>query len=211
MLFFEGALDLNLDAYRPMVAVAAWEWRSTYRDDVSKHGFRLTISSISRQQPNASLSKAKINGLYTNAMLAKTMATRAGFDGAILLDNEGYVTGCTSENLLLVRDNVIYTPPGATTLEGITLNTVLTLAREAGYTILEESISREALYNADEVLVCSTATEVLAAAEIDHRKIGQGYQGPVTKQLQRLYYETTRGQTDRSTEWLDYMVMDPFV
>jgi len=161
--------------------------------------------------PNASMTKAKIGGQYVNSVLAKTMATRAGFDEAIMLDPEGYVADATGENLLLVRDNAVYTTPRATILEGITRDTILTLAKDAGYSVTEERISRDQLYISDEVLICGTAAEVVPVREIDYREIGNGRIGPVTHELQERFYEAIRGGGSRSAEWLDYMVLGPVV
>ena len=169
------------------------------------------VSSFTRMHPNASMTKAKINGQYVNSILAKTMAARAGFDEAIMLDPEGYVAEATGENLLLVRDNSICTSPRASILEGITRDSIITLARDAGYTVVEERISRDQLYIADEVLVCGTAAEVLAVREIDFRRIGSGEMGPVASHLQRLFVDTISGRNQRSAEWLDYMVIEPVI
>jgi branched-chain amino acid aminotransferase len=117
----------------------------------------------------------------------------------------------SGEKLLLVRDNTIYTTPHATILEGITRDTVVSLARDAGYAIIEERISREQLYDSDELLVCSTAAELLPVREIDFHPIGSGGAGPVTRKLQNLFSETIKGHNRRSVEWLDYMVLEPVI
>lgn len=210
-LFFEGPLSLNLDDYRPVVGIADWEWNNYLGQEALADGIRMMVSSITRMHPNASMTKAKINGQYVNSILAKTMAARAGFDEAIMLDPEGYVAEATGENLLLVRDNSIYTAPRASILEGITRDSIIILARDAGYTVVEERISRDQLYIADEVLVCGTAAEVLAVREIDYRKVGNGGIGPVASQLQRLFIDTVNGLNRRSPDWLDYMVLEPVI
>ena len=180
MMYFEGPPELVLDAYRPVVGVAAWLWSDFLGKGARQHGTRMMISSMSRTHPNASLTRAKISGQYVNSVLAKTMAVRAGFDDAILLDAEGYVSGCTGENLYLVRDGVIYSPPKDTILEGVTGESMLTLARDAGYQVIEERISRDQLFTADEVLACGTAAQVVGVCQIDYRTVGQGRPGPVT-------------------------------
>ncbi len=210
-LFFEGPLSLNLDDYRPVVGIAAWEWNDYLGQEALANGIRVMVSSITRMHPNASMTKAKINGQYVNSILAKTMAARAGFDEAIMLDPEGYVAEATGENLLLVRDNSICTAPRASILEGITRDSIITLARDAGYTVVEERISRDQLYIADEVLICGTAAEVVAVREIDYRKVGSGEVGPVTSQLQRLFSDSVNGLNQRSPVWLDYMVLEPVI
>jgi branched-chain amino acid aminotransferase len=142
-LFFEVPLSFNLDDYRPVVGIAAWEWNDYLGQEALANGIRVMVSSITRMHPNASMTKAKINGQYVNSILAKTMAARAGFDEAIMLDPEGYVAEATGENLLLVRDNSTCTALRASILEGITRDSIKTLARDAGYTVVEERISRD--------------------------------------------------------------------
>jgi branched-chain amino acid aminotransferase len=210
-LYFEGPLGLDLAAYRPVIGVAAWKWTNYLGKDAMKNGIRMMVSSITRMHPNASMTKAKINGQYVNSVLAKTLAAKSGFDEAIMLDPEGYVAEATGENLLLVRNNTIYTTPRAEILEGITRDTVITLARDAGYTVVEERISRDQLYIADEVFVCGTAAEVQAVREIDFRRIGAGRPGPVSSHLKKLFSETINGENRRSAEWLDYVVLEPMV
>jgi branched-chain amino acid aminotransferase len=126
------------------------------------------------------------------------MAVRSGFDEAVLLDPEGYVAECTGENLLLIRNDVIYTAPRATILEGLTRDSVLTLARDAGYQVVEERLSRDQLYIADEVFVCGTAAEVVPVREIDYRPVGSGTRGPITKHIQELFFNAVRGDHPRS-------------
>jgi branched-chain amino acid aminotransferase len=211
LMYFEGPPELILDAYRPVVGVAAWQWPDFLGQDARKHGARMMISSMSRAHPSTGMVRAKISGQYVNSILARTMAARAGFNDAILLDSEGYVSGCTGENLYLVRDGVIYSPPRDTILEGVTGESVLTLARDAGYQVVEERIYRDQLFTADEVLVCGTAAQVVGVCQIDYRPIGTGQTGPVTTHLQHLFLEAAHGNDRRSAEWLDYLVMEPFV
>ena len=211
MMYFEGSPELILDAYRPVIAIAAWQWRDFLGKNAREHGTRMMISSISRTHPNAGMTRAKISGQYVNSILAKTMASRAGFDDAILLDSEGYVSGCTGENLYLVRNGVICSPPRDTILEGVTGESVLALARDAGYEVVEERIARDQLYTADEVLVCGTAAQVLGVRQIDYRPVANGRPGPVTIHLQNLFLEAAHGNDRRSAEWLDYLVLEPFI
>lgn len=211
MMYFEGPPELVLDAYRPVVGVAAWQWPDFMGQDARRHGARMMISSISRAHPNSGMNRAKISGQYVNSILAKTMAVRAGFDDAILLDFEGYVAGCTGENLYMVRDGVIFRPPRDTILEGVTGESALTLARDAGYQVVEERISRDQLFTADEVFACGTAAQIVGVRQIDYRAISDGRPGPVTTHLQHLFLEAAHGNDRRSAEWLDYLVLEPFV
>jgi branched-chain amino acid aminotransferase len=208
VLYFGGSMGLDLDSYEPHLAVAAWEW-DPLLGGASKQGVRVMVSSFTRMHPNASLTKGKLNGQYVNSILAKSVAKRAGFDEAILLDAEGYVAECTGENLFVVRDSVIYTPPRASVLEGITRDTVITLAGDLGYRVVEERLSRDQLYIADEIFICGTAAEVVPVAEVDFRPVGDGQRGPISRALQSLYFETVRGRGARSPGWVEYVMMEP--
>jgi branched-chain amino acid aminotransferase len=137
--------------------------------------------------------------------MAKTESVRLGFDEAIMLDPSGYVAECTGENLFVARKGVIYTIPRSSILEGITRDSLLTLARELGYNVLEEPISRDQLYISDEVFVCGTAAEVIAIREIDYRTIGNGKAGPVARALQQVFDRVTTGAHPRSEQWLSYV------
>lgn len=193
-----GSFDLNLDNTRPSVGIAVWDWGTYLGEEALESGVRMMVSSFTRLHPNVSMTKAKISGNYVNSVLAKTLAERAGFNEAIMLDPEGLVAECTGENLFLVRKGLIYTTPRATILEGITRESIISLARDLGFTVLEEPISRDQLYIADEVFVSGTAAECVAVSEIDYRTIGQGRMGPVTRQLQKAFFETVSGEGTRS-------------
>jgi branched-chain amino acid aminotransferase len=151
------------------------------------------------------LTKAKVVGNYANSVLAKTESVRLGFDEAILLDPQGFVAECTGENIFTVRQGIIYTPPTATILEGITRDSIIQLAQDLGYKVVEQAISRDQLYRADEVFVCGTAAECIALYEIDFRLIGEGKTGPITRALQRAYHDALHGRHPRSDGWLDYV------
>ena len=142
---------------------------------------RANVSSFTRHHPNVMMRKAKISGNYANSFLAKTESVRLGFEEAIMLDPQGYVAECTGENIFVVRKGAILTPSLAPVLEGITRDSVVTLARDAGYDVAEGPVSRDQLYGADEVFVCGTASEVIGLREIDFRTIGSGMTGPVTR------------------------------
>lgn len=202
----EGGWNLNLDGGKPHVGIAAWQWESYLGKEALERGVRANTSSFTRHHVNASMSKAKISGNYVNSVLAKTESVRLGFDEAILLDTQGYVAECTGENLFVVRGKTLVTAPLAEVLEGITRDTVITLARDLGYTVGEQLISRDQLYTADEVLVCGTAAEVIGLREIDFRRIGSGVGGPVTRRLQQAFADVVRGRHLRSKEWLTYLI-----
>jgi branched-chain amino acid aminotransferase len=151
------------------------------------------------------MTKAKIAGNYANSALAKTESVRLGFDEAIMLDPSGFVAECTGENLFLVRDAALVTTPTATILEGITRDSILTLARDLGHEVREEPVSRDQLYLADEVFVCGTAAEVVAVREIDGRRVGSGRMGPFTRSLQQAFHAAVRGENARYQKWLTYV------
>jgi len=203
----DGNFALNLDACRPVVTISTWEWGALLGEEGLTTGVRLMVSSVTRLHPNVTLTKAKICGNYVNSVLAKTIAARLGFDEAVMLDAAGYVSECTGENIFIVRDGKIYTPPKTTILEGITRDSVITLAGDLNFPVIEETITRDQLYIADEVFVCGTAAEVVPVREIDFRTIGAGSIGDITKEIQQLYYKTVRGNGDRSAEWLDFVML----
>jgi branched-chain amino acid aminotransferase len=205
LIFMSGPLSLDLDDWTPVTTIAVWEWGAYLGQDAAEKGIRMMVSSFTRHHPNVMMTKAKVAGNYVNSTLAKTMARRAGFNEAVMLDPQGYVAECTGENLFLVRKGALITSPRTAVLEGITRDSIITLARDLGYPVYEEMISRDQLYTADEMFVCGTAAEVVPVQEVDFRCIGQGRRGPATLAIQQAFSQTVRGQGARSHEWLDYV------
>jgi branched-chain amino acid aminotransferase len=205
LVYMVGPLGLDLDDWEPAVGIAVWEWAPFLGEDSAERGVRMMVSSFTRHHPNVMMTKAKITGNYVNSTLAKTLAKRAGFDEAVMLDPAGFVAECSGENLFLVQDGVIYTPPRTTILEGITRDALITLAGDLEIPLVETQISRDQLYTADEIFVCGTAAEVVPVSEIDFRQIGSGKRGPITHQLQTAFRAAVRGEHARSYEWLDYV------
>ncbi len=201
--FTGGGWNLVIDAAEVHVAIAVWPWDDYLGAEAREHGVRACVSSFTRHHPNVLMTKAKIAGNYVNSVLAKTDSVRLGFDEAVMLDPQGCVAECTGENIFLVSGETLRTPPAAAALPGITRDTIMTLARDAGWRVEEAPLSRDDLYLADEVFVCGTAAEVVALREIDGRTIGSGRTGPVTRELQRLYHAVTRGRHPRAARWLD--------
>jgi branched-chain amino acid aminotransferase len=201
----EGGWNLTVDAGKPHVGVAVWEWKQYLGAEAFEMGVRANVSSFTRHQPNVMMTKAKIAGNYPNSVLAKTESLRLGFDEAIMLDSQGQVAECTGENIFLVRGRTLYTPPEANILEGLTRDSILHLARDFGYAIVSQAMSRDQLYIADEVFVTGTAAEVIGLREIDFRTIGAGRTGPVTRSLQKAYHAVVRGEHARSEGWLTYV------
>jgi branched-chain amino acid aminotransferase len=209
MYLAEGGWNLAIDGGKPQVGIAVWKWDAYLGQAALELGVRANTSSFTRHHLNVSMSKAKICGNYVNSVLAKSESVRLGFDEAILLDTQGYVAECTGENLFLVQGKTLLTAPVAEVLAGITRDTVMTLARDLGYSVSEQPISRDQLYIADEVLVCGTAAEVIGLREIDFRKFGRGLSGPVTGHLQQTFSQVVRGRHPRSSQWLNQVAGEP--
>ena len=201
LIYLDGAMSMVVDAGKPRLLIAVWEWKAFLGEQAKERGIRANISSFTRLHPNIMMTKAKVSGNYVGSILAKTESQRLGFDEAIMLDPSGYVAECTGENIFVVRNEVIYTVPRGSILEGITRDSLITLAGDLGYTVVEEQISRDQLYIADEVFVCGTAAEVIGLREIDFRTIGSGKTGPVTRKLQKAFDELTSGRHARSEQW----------
>jgi branched-chain amino acid aminotransferase len=202
VIYLDGAMSLTVEAGEPRFVVAVWEWKTFLGAEAKERGIRANIASFTRLHPNIMMTKAKVSGNYVSSILAKTESQRAGFDEAIMLGPDGYVAECTGENLFIVRNNIVYTTPRAGILEGITRDTLITLARDLGYSVVEEPISRDQLYIADEVFVCGTAAEVIGLREIDFRVVGDGKAGPVTRALQQDFDKLVSHRHARSAEWL---------
>ena len=200
-----GAWNLNVDAGKPALMIAVWQWSNYLGDEAMEKGIRANISSYTRHHPNVSMTKAKIAGNYVNSILAKTESVRMGFEEAIMLDPQGYIAECTGENLFMVRRGKLVTPATAPVLEGITRHTIHTIAKDLGYDVLEQPISRDQLYIADEVFVCGTAAECIGLSEIDFRKIGDGKTGPATRAIQNVYHDLIRGKVAKYESWCDYV------
>jgi branched-chain amino acid aminotransferase len=210
MIYLDGAMMMTVESGQPRFVVAVWEWKNFLGAEARERGIRANIASFTRLHPNIMMTKAKVAGNYVSSILAKTESHRAGFDEAIMLGPDGYVAECTGENLFIVRNKdrahngkkTISTTPRAGILEGITRDSLITLAHDLGYSVVEEPISRDQLYIADEVFVCGTAAEVVALREIDFRTIGDGKAGPVTRALQHEFDKLVNGRHARSAEWL---------
>jgi branched-chain amino acid aminotransferase len=184
------------------VAVAAWPWGAYLGDDGLAKGIRVKTSSFTRHHVNASLVRAKASGYYVNSILANQEVTAHGYDEALLLDTEGYVSEGAGENVFMVRDGVLYTPDVASCLDGITRNSVITMARDMGITVIEKRITRDEMYCADEAFFTGTAAEITPIRELDDRTIGAGTRGPVTGRLQALFFDVVGGKSDKYAHWL---------
>jgi branched-chain amino acid aminotransferase len=199
----EGAMGIYAPNNPVRVTVIAWKWGAYLGEEALKNGIRTKISSFARHHINVSLAKGKIMGQYTGSVLAKREAKLAGYDEAILLDPQGYVSEGSGENIFIVKRGVLHTPDlSSSILEGITRDTILTLAREEGIPVHEGRITRDQLWLADEAFFTGTAAEVTPIREVDNRVIGEGSVGPITRRLQERYFEIVRGNDSSHPEWL---------
>ncbi len=195
-------MGLRADNLKTHVMVAAWEWGAYLGAEGMEKGIRIRTSSYTRHHVNITMCKAKANGNYMNSMLALQEALSCGYDEAMLLDNEGYVAEGSGENIFLVRDGVIYTPDLTSALDGITRNTLFKLAAELGIPVKEKRITRDEVYVADEAFFTGTAAEVTPIREVDNRQIGSGSRGPITEQLQTMYFDAVHGRSEQHRDWL---------
>lgn len=200
---FYGSEEMGLRAenLKPHSMIAAWEWPNYLTPEARVQGIKVRTSSYTRHHVNITMCKAKANGNYINSILALREAQEAGADEAMLLDNEGYVAEGSGENIFLVENGEIITPELTSCLEGITRDSVITLAKDLGYKVTERRITRDEVYVADEAFFTGTAAEVLPISEVDSRVIGEGGRGPVTEQLQTIYFDQVMGKRSTYPEW----------
>jgi len=201
-----GEMGLNPLPCPVNVSVAVWPWGAYLGDDGVANGVRMKISSWQRHDPNAMPPAAKGTGMYINSSMAKVEALKAGYDEAILLSPQGYVSECTGENLFVIRGGRLITPPlSAGALEGITQDSVVTIARDLGYEVEYGNILRSDLYTCEEAFLSGTAAEVVPIASVDDRPVGEGRPGPITRQIQEIYQAAVRGQVDRYKDWVEHV------
>lgn len=201
-----GEMGLSALSNRVRVAIITWPWGAYLGDEGLKKGIRAKIASFNRHHVNSSMVKGKINGQYVNSILAKREVMKAGYQEAIMLDTEGYISEASGENIFLIKDGVIYTTPlGSSILGGITRNTLLALAKERNYELNEQRFTRDFLYVADEIFMTGTAAEVTPVREVDDRRIGTGEPGPITRELQSAYFAAVKGSEGARPEWLTFV------
>jgi branched-chain amino acid aminotransferase len=182
--------------------VAAWTWGAYLGEEGMKRGIRVKTSSYTRHHVNITMCKAKANGNYMNSILAHQEAAQDGYDEALLLDVDGFVAEGSGENVFIIRKGKLYTPDLTSALEGITRDTIVTLAKELGYEVIEKRITRDEVYGADEAFFTGTAAEVTPIRELDNRAIGAGTRGPITEKLQSLYFDVVKGKSAKHADWL---------
>ena len=198
-------MGLRADNLKVHMMIAAWEWGAYLGDESMEKGIRIRTSSYTRNHVNSTMCKAKANGNYINSILALQEALSAGYDEALLLDHEGFVAEGSGENLFIVRNGILYTPETTSALEGITRETILTIAKEQGLEVVEKRITRDEVYVADEAFFTGSAAEVTPIREYDDRDIGSATRGPITEKIQALYFDYVHGRRDDHTEWLAHV------
>jgi branched-chain amino acid aminotransferase len=195
-------MGLRADNLKVHVMVAAWEWGAYLGQESLDNGIRIRKSTFIKNDSHPSMYLAKANGNYINSMLALDEAMSKGYDEALLLDSKGNVAEGSGENIFMIKGGVLYTPTLVASLNGITRNTIMTLAREQGYDVVETTIKIEELYDADEVFFTGSAAEVTPIREIDDNSIGNGSRGPITEKLQTMYFDLVHGRLDVHQDWL---------
>ena len=206
-LVFLGSGEMGLYApENPLhVIVAAWPWGAYLGDEGIRNGIRAKVSSYTRHHVNVMMTKSKISGNYVNSVMAKNEVKVAGYDEAIMLDTEGYIAEASGENIFIVCGRTVKTTPHASILPGITRDSILVIARDKGYPVVEERFTRDELYMADEAFFTGTAAEMTPIREVDNRKIGNGCPGPVSSDLQQAFFSILKGKDKKYSGWLTYL------
>ena len=206
-LAFVGIGDMGLYAPKnPVdVCIAVWPWGAYLGDEGLRNGIRAKVSSYTRHHVNVMMTKSKAAGNYINSVLAKTEVKKAGYDEAIMLDTEGYVSEASGENIFVVRNGKVKTTPLTSILPGITRDSIITIARDNGYEVVEERFTRDELYTADEAFFTGTAAELTPIREVDDRQIGAGCRGPITEEIQRNFFDVIKGKEKKYSHWLAYL------
>jgi len=204
---FYGAEGMGISAKHlsTHVIVAAWSWGAYMGQEAIEKGINVKTSSFSRHHVNSTMCKAKANGNYMNSILAHQEATNDGYHEALLLDTQGYVTEGSGENIFIVKKGKLYTPTLTSALDGITRDSVITIAHDEGIEVIEKNITRDEVYTADEAFFTGTAAEITPIKELDRRMIGNGARGEITEKLQSIYFDTVKGENDKYEAWLTYI------
>ncbi len=184
------------------VSIAVWPWGAYLGDEGIEKGIRIKVSSFTRHHVNVDMTRGKVCGYYVNSQLAKTEAIRCGYDEALLLDTEGYVSEASGENIFIVRDGQLKTTPLTSILEGITRDSIIQIAKDNQISVKEERFTRDELYIADEAFFTGTAAEVTPIREVDGRVIGKGERGKITRKLQSIFFDIVKGNNGKYESWL---------
>ncbi len=199
------AMGLSAKNLSVHVAIAAWPWGTYLGADALEKGIRVKTSSFTRHHVNINMCRAKSVATYTNSILAHQEVAQDGYQEALLLDVDGYVAEGSGENIFIVKQGKLYTPDLTACLEGITRASVMQLAQEIGIQVIEKRLTRDEIYCADEAFFTGTAAEITPIRELDCRSIGSGTRGPITEQLQTLFFDCVNGRSNDHTDWLHYV------
>jgi len=198
----EGVMGVHPGTNPVRIIIATWPWGAYLGDEALENGIRIRTSSFTRHHVNVMMTKAKVAGNYVNSVLAKREALADGYDEALMLDVDGYVAEATGENIFIIKNSRLKTPPLGPILGGITRDSIITLARDMGYEVTEQRFTRDELYMADEAFFCGTAAEVTPIREVDRRTIGAGKAGPTSLLLQSEYFKVVHGENLKYAGWL---------
>ncbi len=201
----EGVMGVYPGDNPIQVAIITWSWGAYLGEGALEKGIRVKVSSYTRHHVNVMMTKAKICGNYVNSVLAKREVMKMGYDEALMLDTEGYVSEASGENIFMVKNGVLKTTPLTSILSGITRDSVIQIAKAKKIALLEERFTRDELYTAEEAFFTGTAAELTPIREVDDRTIGNGKPGPMTKELQAAFFDIVKGKNPSYREWLDYL------
>ena len=201
----EGVMGVYPGDNPIQVSIITWSWGAYLGEGALEKGIRVKVSSFARHHVNVMMTKAKICGNYVNSVLAKREVMKMGYDEALMLDTEGYVSEASGENIFMVKNGVLKTTPLTSILSGITRDSVIQIAKAKKIPLVEQRFTRDELYTAEEAFFTGTAAELTPVREVDDRTIGNGKPGPVTKELQAAFFEIVKGKNPNYREWLDYL------
>jgi len=201
----EGVMGVYPGDNPIQVAIITWSWGAYLGEEALEKGIRAKFSSYTRHHVNVMMTKAKISGNYVNSVLAKREVIKLGYEEALMLDTEGYVSEGSGENIFIVKNGVIKTTPLTSILSGITRDSVIQIAKLRKIPVVEERFTRDELYTAQEAFFTGTAAEITPIREVDDRQIGEGKPGPITKELQAVFFDIVKGKNPEFREWLDYL------
>jgi branched-chain amino acid aminotransferase len=197
-----GAMGLYPKDNPVKISIAVWPWGAYLGDEGIRKGIRVKVSSFTRHHVNVDMTRGKVCGYYVNSQIAKKEAIACGYDEALMLDTEGYVSEGSGENVFIVRDGRIKTTPLTSILEGITRESIIRIAKDLKIPVIEERFTRDELYSADEAFFTGTAAEVTPIREVDGRKVGSGKRGKITEKLQSLFFDVVKGRNKKYASWL---------
>ena len=201
MCFYgSGSLGLRADDLKVHTIVAAWEWPSYMAPEVFEKGIKVKISSYKRERGNL-VSRSKVNGNYVKSMMALKEALKEGYDEALLLDTENFISEGSGENLFVIKNNELLTPNLEASLDGITRKAIISLAEEIGMKVNVSDLTEEDIFSAEELFFTGTAAEVVPITQVNNQKIGSGARGEVTEILQKNYFDQVRGKRSSFPEW----------